>query len=155
MVRRLIAAGLLLAVAAGAARLVAQPAGAPAPPPSPAPQEAGVETPPPGIDVAGLRLREGSQLTDRLGRFYQSGDALTFIDEDNREIVGLANLNLERIIRTLKAVEDPEKVWWSISGTITEFSGNNYVLISRATYKAAAPPPAPESLPSVAATAAP
>lgn len=99
-----------------------------------------------GIEVAKLRLREGSRLRDVAGHFRQSGDALTFIDGENREISGLPNLNLERIIRMLKAVDEPESIAWSVSGTITEFSGRNYLLISRAVYKAATPPPAPDRL---------
>jgi hypothetical protein len=98
------------------------------------------------VDLAKLRLREGTRLREVTGRFRQSGDSLTFIDADGREISGLPNLNLERILRMLKTVEEPESITWSVSGSITEFSGRNYLLISRAVYKAAAPPPAPESL---------
>jgi len=99
-----------------------------------------------GIDLAKVRLREGTQLRDVTGRFRQSGDSLTFIDQDDRKISGLPNLNMERVLRMLKTVEEPESIAWSVSGTITEFAGENYLLISRAVYKSAAPPPAPESL---------
>jgi hypothetical protein len=95
---------------------------------------------------AKLRLREGTRLRDITGRFRQNGDTLSFIDEQKREIGGLPNLNLERIIRMLKTVEEPESITWSVSGTITEFSGRNYLLISRAVYKAATPPPSPEAI---------
>jgi hypothetical protein len=98
------------------------------------------------LDLTKLRLREGTRLRDASGRFRLSGDSLTFIDGESREISGLPNLNLERIIRMLKTVEEPESITWSVSGTVTEFSGRNYLLISRAVYKAASPPPAPESL---------
>jgi hypothetical protein len=98
------------------------------------------------ISAERLRLREGTKLSNSLGHFRQSGEAVSFVDESGREIGGLPNLNLERITRMLKAVDEPEGVWWSVSGTITEFAGRNYVLISRAVYKATAPPPAPESL---------
>jgi hypothetical protein len=98
------------------------------------------------VEIARLRLREGTRLKDVAGCFRQSGDSLTFIDGENREITGLPNLNLERILRTLKTVEEPESITWSVSGTVTEFSGHNYLLISRAVYKAAAPPPAPETI---------
>jgi hypothetical protein len=98
------------------------------------------------VEIARLRLREGTRLKDVTGRFRQSGDSLTFIDGENREITGLPNLNLERILRTLKTVEEPESITWSVSGSVTEFSGHNYLLISRAVYKAAAPPPAPETI---------
>jgi hypothetical protein len=97
-------------------------------------------------DGAHRRLREGTQLTNCLGHFRQAGDVVTFIDESGRDIGGLPNLNLERITRMLKAVDEPEGIWWSVSGNITEFSGRNYVLITRAVYKASTPPPAPESV---------
>src|SRR5687768_8436915 len=76
----------------------------------------------PGIDPAKVRLREGTQLRDVTGRFRQSGESLTFIDEDDREISGLPNLNMERILRMLKTVEEPESIAWSVSGTVTEFA---------------------------------
>jgi len=99
-----------------------------------------------GISVSQLRLREGSQIDNVVGRFRRSGETLAFVDEDDRELGGLPNLNLERVLRSLKATDEPENVWWSVSGTVTEFSGRNYLLISRAVYKSAAPPPAPETL---------
>jgi hypothetical protein len=98
-----------------------------------------------GVELAQLRLREGTRLNDRLGHFRISGDSLTFIEEDGRELGGLPNLNLERVLRTLKTVEEPEAVMWSVSGAVTEFSARNYLLITRAVYKAATPP-APETL---------
>ena len=85
-----------------------------------------------------LRLREGTRLANRTGRFRMSGETLTFVDENERELTGLPNLNLERISRLLKALDEPESVSWSVSGTVTEFSGRNYVLISRAVYKSSA-----------------
>jgi hypothetical protein len=90
------------------------------------------------------RLREGTQLTDRLGQFRQDGDAISFIDEEGREFGSLPNLSLERIVSALKGVEEPESVWWSVSGTITEFNERNYILVTRAVYKAAALPPTPD-----------
>lgn len=93
-----------------------------------------------------LRLREGTELKNVVGRFRQMGDTLTFIDEQNREIGGLPNLNLERVSRVLQTVEEPESVSWSISGRVTEYSGRNFLLISRAVFRSAAPPPAPETV---------
>jgi hypothetical protein len=92
------------------------------------------------------RLREGTQFNNALGKFRQNGDAVSFVDENGREIGGLPNLNLERITRMLKTVDEPEGIWWSVSGTITEFAGHNYILITRAVYKATAPPPTPDRI---------
>lgn len=93
-----------------------------------------------------LRLREGTNLKNVVGRFRQSGDTLLFIDAENRELGGLPNLNLERIARMLQSVEEPESVSWSISGTITEYSGKNHLLITRAVFRSATPPPTPENV---------
>ena len=93
-----------------------------------------------------LRLREGTRLKDVVGRFRQSGDSLVFIDGENRELGGLPNLNLERVARMLQSVEEPESVTWSISGTVTEYSGQNHLLITRAVFRSAAPPPMPENV---------
>ena len=93
-----------------------------------------------------LRLREGTRLKDVVGRFRQSGDSLVFIDGENRELGGLPNLNLERVARMLQSVEEPESVSWSISGTVTEYSGQNHLLITRAIFRSAAPPPTPENV---------
>lgn len=93
-----------------------------------------------------LRLREGTRLKDVVGRFRQSGDSLVFIDGENRELGGLPNLNLERVARMLQSVEEPESVTWSISGTVTEYSGQNHLLITRAIFRSAAPPPTPENV---------
>jgi len=95
---------------------------------------------------AALRLREGTQLTDHVGYFRQSGESLTFVDNEGRELGGLPNLGLERVGRMLKSVEEPESITWSVSGVVTEFGGRNYLLVGRAVYKAATPPPAPDSL---------
>jgi hypothetical protein len=92
------------------------------------------------------RLREGTKITNRLGRFRQSGDRATFVTENRIELGGLPNLSLERVVRMLKNVDEPESIWWSVSGLVTEFSGRNYLLIERAVYKSATPPPAPEKV---------
>lgn len=93
-----------------------------------------------------LRIREGTRLKDVVGRFRPSGDALVFVDAENREFGGLPNLNLERVARMLQSVEEPESVTWSVSGTVTEYSGQNHLLISRAVFRSAAPPPRPENV---------
>jgi hypothetical protein len=92
------------------------------------------------------RLREGTILADRGGRFRQDGDGAVFISDDQYELVVLENLNLERVVRTLKASDVSESISWSVSGVVTEFNGRNFLLINRAVYKSASPPPAPEQL---------
>jgi hypothetical protein len=92
------------------------------------------------------RLREGTVLADQGGRFRQDGDGAVFVTESQLDFVALPNLNLERVIRTLKGSDESESIRWSVSGVVTEFNGRNYLLINRAVYKSASSPPAPEQI---------
>jgi hypothetical protein len=92
------------------------------------------------------RLREGTEISGQTGYFRQDGDGATFVTDDGFELGGLPNLNLERVARTLKTADETSTIRWRVSGTITEFSGRNYLLITRAVYKSAAPPPSPEQI---------
>ena len=83
------------------------------------------------------RLREGTQVLDRLGSFQLEGSSATFVTNDGFSMGGLPNLSLERVVRTLKSMDQPNRVQWSVTGTVTEFSGQNYLLIQRAVYKSA------------------
>lgn len=93
-----------------------------------------------------LRLREGTEIDGKPGYFRQDGDGATFVTDDGFELGGLPNLNLERVVRTLKTVDETENIRWRVSGAITEFSGRNYLFITRAVYKSAALPPSPAPL---------
>ncbi len=92
------------------------------------------------------RLREGTEITGQTGYFRQDGDGAVFVTDNEYELGGLPNLNLERIVRTLKTADETQSIRWRVSGTITEFSGRNYLFITRAVYKSAAPPPTPEQI---------
>ncbi len=92
------------------------------------------------------RLREGTMLTNQGGYFRQDGDGAIFVTEDKLEFGALNNLNLERVVRTLKGSDEAESIRWSVNGVVTEFNGRNFLLISRAVYKSASPPPAPEQI---------
>ena len=98
------------------------------------------------------RLREGTEITGQTGYFRQDGDGAIFVTDNESELGGLPNdyelgglpnLNLERIVRTLKTADETQSIRWRVSGTITEFSGRNYLFITRAVYKSAAQPPPP------------
>ena len=93
--------------------------------------------------TAERRLREGTMITDELGHFVEDGDGAKFVTKKGIQFGGLQNLNLERVVRLLKGADEPENIWWSVSGTVTEFDGRNYLLISRAVYKSASTPAAP------------
>lgn len=97
-------------------------------------------------ETAKRRLREGTLLANQGGYFRQDGDGAVFVTEGKLEIVALPNLNLERVMRTLKGSDEAESIRWSVNGMVTEFNGRNFLLISRAVYKSASPPPAPEQI---------
>jgi hypothetical protein len=79
------------------------------------------------------RLREGSVLEEQ-GSFKPTGDRMMFYSSaDSRRLGVLENLNLERIARMVS--ESPETLEWAVSGTVTEFQGANYLLVSRAVLK--------------------
>lgn len=81
--------------------------------------------------------REGTQLRDEPGRFIAAGNRVSFVASDGTNYVGLENLNLERVAKIITA--SPDSAEWFVAGTVTEYQGANYLLISRARRKTAAP----------------
>ena len=80
------------------------------------------------------RLREGSAQTDVVGYFELTADGATFRSLDGRaRLVGLQNLNLQRIVEAIR--EHPDRLEWVVSGTVTEYRGANFLLIKRALLK--------------------
>lgn len=89
---------------------------------------------PPGAASAAKRLREGSKITDQAGEFQRTGDHLQFVLKDGSGSLRiLENLTLERVMRMLE--DNPSLKYWSVSGTVTEFRGENYLLLTRAVLK--------------------
>lgn len=92
------------------------------------------ETPP--IDKPKQRQREGVKLTDRRGRFERRGERYVFLsDAPVSQFMVLENLMLERVANVLADAAGGQ-LRWSVSGTITEYRGVNYVLLDRAVVKA-------------------
>lgn len=88
--------------------------------------------------ASGERQREGTRLTDVSGRFELAGDRITFHPASGRESYRLLeNLALERVGQVLS--ESRAKQDWTVSGTLTEFRGANYLLLTKAVIKAAGP----------------
>ena len=74
---------------------------------------------------------------NRIGRFRTTGDRVAFYSqEDERQFPALENLALERIARAIN--ESSDDLQWSVSGIVTEFRGQNYLLVTRAIRKAEA-----------------
>jgi hypothetical protein len=106
------------------------------PPQAPADQTA-VPSP---SSQAEFRIREGTQIVDRMGYFRSAGDRLTFFSADGKQrLVALENLNLERIGRRI--ADQPDPLLWSITGTVTEYRGTNYLLVRMAVLRSRQPPP--------------
>ena len=85
--------------------------------------------------TGGDRLREGSKVADEIGHFELQGDRATFVSKTSKLKLGcLENLGLERVAQV---VSDnlPNQVEWTVHGTITEFRGSHYLLISEAVLK--------------------
>ena len=89
----------------------------------------------PADDAVGLRsesqIREGTEMERQNGYFRMTGDRVTFFTEGGKgRFVVLENLNLERIARIL--AENPDHLQWSVTATVTEYRGSNYIFVRRA-----------------------
>jgi hypothetical protein len=94
----------------------------------------------PPTGTPGQCLREGTKIVDRLGHFRITGDRVTFFTADgSRHFVGLENLNLERIARAIE--EDSAQLQWSVTGTVTEYRGANFLTVECAILKGEKAPP--------------
>lgn len=141
----LVASGSAILVLAVTVRLLAEPqATTKAPFVSPLPAAGGNKP-----DEGGKRLREGSRLIDAQGRFDSTGDRWAFYRADSDESFKvLENLALERINKVLEETRASDKPQWIVSGTMTEYAGSNYLLVTKAVIK----PVAGESAPSPGAS---
>lgn len=82
-----------------------------------------------------VRLREGFKLVDQLGEFQRSGDQYSFFAKETYGVLRvLENLALERVARVLD--DNPSMRVWSVTGVVTEYRNENYLLITRAVLKA-------------------
>lgn len=79
-------------------------------------------------------LREGTLVQDELGRFHRQEGRIIFRSMlTNNSWIALENLNLERVAISLQAAGGDQL--WSVTGELTEFQGDNYLLIRRAVKK--------------------
>jgi hypothetical protein len=94
----------------------------------------GASTSGPNTAKTAERLREGTRLIDVTGTFQAvGGDNVAFSpkDSENKDSYRvLQNLALERISTALEANRGPRQ--WIVSGTITEYRGSNYLLVTKA-----------------------
>lgn len=72
-------------------------------------------------------LREGTKLNAASGFFQTAGDrTIFFTQSDKRRFICLENLVIQRI------GAEPSDAEWRIRGTVTEYNGENYLLIEMA-----------------------
>ncbi|MDR0522070.1 MAG: hypothetical protein LBH00_09500 [Planctomycetaceae bacterium] len=101
-------------------------------PPQPGQEEKPIVSAPAGKDVKSKRIREGTACSGKKVFFRTAGDrTVLYTVEDNQRYTCLENLTLERVLTAIK--EKPEHKIWKIEGEFTEFRGENYVLLRRAT----------------------
>ena len=101
-------------------------------------EKVAIEREPARIDAAPdqplLRQREGTAIEDAVGYFKMTGDrAMFYVAGQSTKLNCLENLNLERV--TAQLAETPDQNEWTVSGTLTEYRGANYLLLSRAVLK--------------------
>ena len=77
------------------------------------------------------RIREGTELVDQPGSFRPTGDRIAFFtDVGKGRLVVLENLALERVRRSIEDTPTPPE--WIVTGTVTEYRGENFLFVRRA-----------------------
>lgn len=81
------------------------------------------------------KLREGSKIIDRAGRFSLQGERYHFdlLEADGGTFTLLENQLLERV--SSAASNQDDKAVWTVTGVVTEYNGNRYLLLERAVLK--------------------
>ncbi len=81
------------------------------------------------------KLREGSKITDRAGKFSQQLERYHFelLDAEGGSFTLLENQLLERVSSATS--NQDENAIWSVTGVITEYNGNRFLLLERAVLK--------------------
>lgn len=81
-------------------------------------------------DLSTASPREGAVLQNQAGQFQRQGGRLVFVTTDGQRFTALENLNLQRVADKLEL--DNAAFTWLVSGTVTEYRGDRFLLISRA-----------------------
>lgn len=78
------------------------------------------------------RLREGAEIVDEVGTFEWVGDRLSFsADKEKNVFKILENRMMERVVQTQES--STGELVWVVTGTITEYRGNNFLLMRHVT----------------------
>jgi hypothetical protein len=77
------------------------------------------------------QFHEDAELIEQGGQFSVSGDRVIFIAAESQiRFIGLENLVLQDVAEKIAA--NPAQQFWTVSGTITEYRGANYLFLTRA-----------------------
>ena len=80
-------------------------------------------------------VREGGEIVSQIGYFQPAGNRLAFVSADDKShFVALENQNLERVSQ---AIAENGQLQWIVSGTISQYRGEDFIFLSRAELKAA------------------
>ncbi len=73
-------------------------------------------------------LREGTSVPEMVGIFRIVGDRAQFVERDSsRTFRCLENLMLQRVHQVIG--DEPNETAWTVTGQVTEFKGENFLLI--------------------------
>ena len=75
------------------------------------------------------RIREATEFKDLHVEFRPGERTALYTVENNQRFICLENLALERILTIIE--QRPDRQYWKIEGTFTEFRGENFILIRR------------------------
>ena len=76
-------------------------------------------------------MREGTPITEVKGRFRKQGERFQFVEEgSSKAFKCLENLCLQRI--SMNQQDDERKVIWLVSAKVTEFNGENFLILDKA-----------------------
>jgi len=82
------------------------------------------------------QLREGTKI-DTIGFFKISGDRATFyVADEPMRLMSLENLALDRVMGVIGNAPARKMIYWHVRGTVTEYHGNNFLLVERAVMRA-------------------
>jgi hypothetical protein len=77
------------------------------------------------------KLREGARLIDRDGKFSDRGERWYFnLGPEAESFTILENQTLERVVSASSNQDEGQT--WTVTGLVTEFNGNRYLLLERA-----------------------
>lgn len=82
--------------------------------------------------VTTLLRREGTEVTDLVGKIQRQGNRLLFVPEDGSASLTLLENQVAERVEMTTGRETAAATRWRVSGTVTEYHQQNYLLLRRA-----------------------